>query len=344
MIIDFIYIQFMVEFGANGVSEYRICSDKYDVEREAEKIIKSKTKKGYQEIKLVSASVGSDLGKAKVENNSVSLDTLAKLGVKIEEDTESKLHKEVQDLVRTWFGATQQFVDLNLDTNKCALGQLSLDQINKAKDILNEARTIVHKKKPDTSELNKLTSSYYSNIPHVLPHRISADILRFDSDERIDKAFDILDVFSSAKDVQGIIAKKNAIDSQYNTLNAKLDYVDPSDPVWKWVDAMLHGTKASNHGFLGNLKTHKVFKVARTNEDKYFYENAERIAKECGTFNPSKTYAKLVKERPDVPKELRSLYEKANIAPGWHGTRRANMVGITSKGLLIRPSGVVHAR
>jgi poly [ADP-ribose] polymerase len=54
-------------------------------------------------------------------------------------------------------------------------------------------------------------------------------------------------------------------------------------------------------------------------------------------------YAKFVKERPDVPKELQKLYKEANICPGWHGTRRANMVGITTKGLLIRPSGVVHA-
>jgi hypothetical protein len=51
----------------------------------------------------------------------------------------------------------------------------------------------------------------------------------------------------------------------------------------------------------------------------------------------------LVKERPDVPKELQGIYQKANILPGWHGTRRANMIGITTKGLLIRPSGVAHA-
>jgi hypothetical protein len=95
---------------------------------------------------------------------------------------------------------------------------------------------------------------------------------------------------------------------------------------------MLHETRASNHSFLGKLKTHKVFKVARKKEDVHFLETAEKIVKECGKSTPSDVYAKLVKERPDVPKEMRDLYKHANILPGWHGTRRANMIGITTKG------------
>lgn len=328
--------------GVNGVKEYRVYADASTAEKEAEKIIKSKIKKGYQEVKLISASVGSEIGKLKVEN-SVSIEALKKVGVEVKESNSSKLSAEVQDLVRSWFGVTQEFIDLNLDTAKCPLGQLSLDQIAKAKEILENARTIVHSKKPDVQELNKLTSSYYSNIPHVLGHRINVDSLRFDNDIKIDKAFDVLDIFSDAKNVQTVISKKTAIDSQYNTLKADIDYVDPSDPTWKWIDAMLHETKASNHSFLGKLKTHKIFRVSRNGEYDNFLVNAERIAKECGKSNPANVYAKLVKSRPDIPKDLKDLYEKANILPGWHGTRRANMIGITTKGLLIRPSGVIHA-
>jgi poly [ADP-ribose] polymerase len=269
-----------------------------------------------------------------------------KAGVKVEEEDESssKLHPEVKDLVRTWFGVTQEFIELNLDTKKCPLGQLSLDQITKGKDILEEARKIVHKTKPDVAELNSLTNQYYSNIPHNFGYaRINADVLRLDADDKIDKAFDILDVFNDAKNVQSVISKKSAVDSQYATLNADLEYVDPLDPTWKWLDTMLHETRASNHSFLGKLKTHKVYRVKRGGEDKNFLKNAEEIAKECGKHHPSDVYARLVKNRPDVPKELQELYKQANISPGWHGTRRANMIGITTKGLLIRPSGVTHA-
>lgn len=330
--------------GASGAKEYRACSDSYQAEREAESIIKSKNKKGYVEVKLAKADIGSAQGQAKVDAT-VSVEQLKKAGVKIQEEpaAASKLHPEVQDLVRTWFGVTQEFVELNLDTKKCPLGQLGLDQIDKAKQILDEARNIVAMKKPDIQELNKLTSAYYSNIPHVLPHRINADMLRFDDNPKIDKALDILDVFADAKNVQAVISKKSAVDSQYATLKAELEWIDPQDPTWKWIDKMVHDTRAHNHSGLGKLKVHKIFRVRRNSEDKNFIENAQRIAKECGKFDPSETYARLVKERPDVPKALEEIYKRANVGPGWHGTRRANMIGITTKGLLIRPSGVAHA-
>jgi poly [ADP-ribose] polymerase len=330
--------------GASGAKEYRVCSSQAQAESEAQSIIKSKTKKGYVEVKLAKADVGSAVGQAKVDN-SVSVEALKKMGAKVVEEPAavSKLHPEVQELVRSWFGATQEFVELNLDTKKCPLGQLALSQIDLAKQILDEARQQVHAKKPDTQELNKLTSQYYANIPHVLPHRINADLLRFDDDAKIDKALDILDVFADAKNVQAVISRKSAVDSQYATLNAELEFVDPLDPTWKWIDKMVHETRAHNHSGLGKIKVHKIFRLKRNSEDKNFLTNAQRIAKECGKFQPSETYARLVKERPDVPKALDEIYKKANVAPGWHGTRRANMVGITTKGLLIRPSGVVHA-
>jgi poly [ADP-ribose] polymerase len=331
--------------GASGAKEYRVCDSQAQAEKEALAIIKSKTKKGYVEVKLAKADIGSEAGRAKVDN-SVSVEALKKMGATVVEEPAavSKLHVEVQNLVRTWFGVTQEFVELNLDTKKCPLGQLALSQIDLAKQILTEARTHVHsKKKPDIQELNKLTSQYYSNIPHVLPHRINADLLRFDDDAKIDKALDILDVFADAKNVQAVISRKSAVDSQYATLNAELEFIDPTSPTFKWIDNLLHGTRASNHSSLGKLKTHRVFRVARNGEEKTWMTTAEKIAKECGKYSPSEVYAKYLEKREDVPKALQTLYKTANILPGWHGTRRANMIGITTKGLLIRPSGVAHA-
>lgn len=331
--------------GGTAAKEYRVCTGQSHAETEADKIIKAKTKKGYVEVKLAKADVGSEVGKAKVEASKVSVDDLAKIGIKIaDEDKSSKLHPEVKGLVRTWFGVTAEFVELNLDTKKCPLGQLSVDQITKGKDFLEEARKIVHTTKPDVTELNRLTNLYYSNIPHNFGYaKINADVLRLDDDKKIDKAFDILDVFGDAKNIQSVMSTKSAVDSQYATLNAEMEWVDPTDPTWKWVDAMLNGTRAHNHSGLGNLKTHKIFRVKRNKEQDNFIAAAEKIAKECGKHNPSEVYVKYVKTRPDVPKALQEIYSKANVCPGWHGTRRANMIGITTKGLLIRPSGVIHA-
>lgn len=331
--------------GGTAAKEYRSCDSQTQAETEGEKIIKSKLKKGYVEVKLAKSDIGSEVGKTKVDST-VSVDTLKRLGASVTEKDESasKLHPQVQALVRTWFGVTQEFVELNLDTKKCPLGQLSADQLDLARQILDQARLQVSAKKPDVPELNKLTNQYYSNIPHNFGYRrLDADALRLDNNDKIDKAFDILDVFADAKNVQAVISKKSAVDSQYATLKADLEFVDPSSPTFKWIDAMLHGTRASNHGSLGKLKTHKIFQVNRHGEDTNWLETAEEIAKKCGKFVPSDVYAKLVAQREDVPKELVSLYKNANILPGWHGTRRANMIGITTKGLLIRPSGVAHA-
>lgn len=332
--------------GGTLAKEFRECASQAQAENEAEKIVKSKTKKGYVEVKLLKADLGSVAGQAKVETNKVTVEQLTKAGIKVTEapETASKLHPQVRDLVRTWFGITADFVELNLDTKKSPLGQLAFDQITKGRDILEECRKLAQAKKRDLKELNKLSNQYYSNIPFNFGYtKIDADTLRLDDDTKIDKAFDVLDVLADAKEVQSVISKKSAVDDQYSTLNAELDYLDPSDPVWKWIDTMLHQTRATNHSYLGKLKTHKIFKVARKKEDRHFLDTAEAIAKECGKSTPSDVYANLVRERPDVPKEMRDLYKNANILPGWHGTRRANMIGITTKGLLIRPSGVVHA-
>lgn len=331
--------------GGTAAKEYRSCDTQSQAEAEGEKIIKSKLKKGYVEVKLAKSDVGSEVGKTKVDA-SVSVEALKRLGATVTEkdETASKLAPQVQDLVRTWFGVTQEFIELNLDTKKCPLGQLSADQLDVARTILDQARNQVSAKKPDVPEINKLTNQYYSNIPHNFGYRkLDADALRLDSNDKIDKAFDILDVFADAKNVQAVISKKSAVDAQYATLKADLSFVDPSSATFKWIDAMLHGTRAGNHGSLGKLKTHKVFQVNRHDEEKHWLETAEEIAKKCGKFVPSDVYAKLLSQREDVPKELVSLYKNANILPGWHGTRRANMIGITTKGLLIRPSGVAHA-
>jgi predicted DNA-binding WGR domain protein len=99
----------------NPAKEYRSCYNQAEAENEAEKIVKSKTKKGYVEVKLAKADVGSDVGKSKIDQT-VSVESLKKMGAKVVEEPAvvSKLHTNVQDLIRTWFGVTQEFKALRL--------------------------------------------------------------------------------------------------------------------------------------------------------------------------------------------------------------------------------------
>src|SRR5277367_3529720 len=95
----YLYTQYGRVGASNPAKEYRECVSQAEAESEANSIIKSKTKKGYVEVKLAKADVGSDAGKSKVDS-SVSVEALKKLGATVVEKdaTPSNLHPQVQDL------------------------------------------------------------------------------------------------------------------------------------------------------------------------------------------------------------------------------------------------------
>ena len=89
--------------GGAGVNEYRECSSLAEAEKECEKIVKSKNKKGYVEVLLKKANIGSNAGKSiEIVDEKVSVNELNKAGVKVKGKTNnsSTLHVEVQNLVK----------------------------------------------------------------------------------------------------------------------------------------------------------------------------------------------------------------------------------------------------
>jgi len=58
------------------------------------------------------------------------------------------------------------------------------------------------------------------------------------------------------------------------------------------------------------------------------------LAKNPSQWGPTK--------RLDMDKDIQEEYNKANVWLCWHGTRSANVVGITKRGLMIRPAGAIH--
>jgi predicted DNA-binding WGR domain protein len=333
---------------SNPAKEYRRCADQIEAEKEADKIIKSKTKKGYVEVVLAKADVGSEVGKAKISTSSVSEETAKKLGFEIKEENKSSLHPAVQSVVKSWFGSIEQFVIDTLDTSKCALGQLSLDQINKGRELLLEARKLVAAGGKDISELNNLSSKYYSNIPMNFGfRRLDADQLRFDNDAKLDTAFDILDTLENAKGAEKILTKKNAIDEQYKSLKTEMIWIDPTDPVYQWIDLMFHKTRAANHHFLGKMKIHNIFKLVRNNEYEQYMATIDNLAARSQISQIREDLPSLIKpiwnKRVREDKHYESLYDKVNVLPLFHGTRTPNFPKILSSQLLMRKPGFTVA-
>ena len=302
----------------NGIGDISCIQKEYD------KLLQSKRKKGYKDIDVAQRTFGSEeakkITKAVIFNN-----------IPVMASPASNLHSETERLISVLFGSTNQFV---AETLKCPLGQLSNRQIDDGRSILNEAKVTT-----DTDRIVQLTNDFYSLIPHNLGSGARGQMshLLLDTKDKINaKEYD-LDTLLDAKSIG--VSLNGSVFDQYKSLDASLDYVDKSTSVFGWINELVHKTKASNHRYLGNVKVLHVWKLNRNNEKFVFDKTATRIAKECGKQVVPPQMGYLVKERPDDYDK--DLFSKANVIPLFHGTRTQNITGIIKNGFLIRPSGVV---
>ena len=307
-------------------------------------IIKSKTQRKnepYVKIDLAKRDVGSTSAKKIVK--AITGGTAAKPAPA----AKSKLDREVQRVVGDFFRATASFIETNL---QCPLGQLSREQIDSGRDVLDQAKLLVNAGQQVTgktkAKLDELTSRFYSLIPHNFGFKkLDASKLLLSDLVRIAQKEADLDVFLDAKNAATAMAAGAEIDVKYKTLKAELSVIDRKDPIFKWLDKLVHATRAKNHKFLGKIAIKSILRVSREQEGdptgSVFLDNAKRIARECGKY--SAPHVKKVDDRPDVNAALAKLYQQANVWPVFHGTRNANMTGIITRGLLIRPAGAVHA-
>lgn len=318
--------------GNSGVTEYRYYPNETSCLSDFESLVSKKRdrkKDPYREVDLAITSVGSEGAKAI---------TKPMTGITTGNQPKSTLHAEVQRLVKRWFGDTGHFVEMNL---KCPLGQLSVEQINKGRAVLDECRTrATTKLTTGDKEWDNLTSQFYSLIPHVLPHKIDISMLRLSTIDRIMEKSQTLDTFLDAKNVSSVLGKGTSVDLQYDKLNAKLEWIDPQDPTRVWIENLVHETRAKNHTNLGKIKIFNIFKLNRNGETNYFNESLNKIANDVNGRGEKPRFTTV--ERPDLEKDEKCVFTRANVWPLWHGTRPSSMVGIITRGLLIRPSGVVY--
>lgn len=347
--------------GGHQTNEWRYYQDVDSAEREFEALIKSKKKKGYGEVDVAIRAHGSE--DAKKITKAVQLKNVD--GLPDSNKKKSSLHFETQRLVGYLMGATNQFV---IQTLKCPLGQLTNAQIDKGREALNEARKIlvsagagqngkmsVSLDKKDESLVTDLTNEFYRLIPHNLGQGARGQMteLLLDDLDKIIKKEDDLDTLLDAKSVGAVLKADSAVDDQYATLNADFRFIEHSDPVFNFLVNYFLKSAVRGHGYSFSgpkaTKIKNIWEVKRKEED-YFLENASRIAKECGKHVFAKEAGDITKDahqwepkkRPDLTTDLCRLYNEANTWLCWHGTRGANVVGITKRGLMIRPSGAIH--
>jgi hypothetical protein len=221
--------------GGHQTKDWRHYNSRFAAEKDFDSIIKSKKKKGYVEVDVAQRSLGSE--EAKSITKPIVLNNTDHLLVK-----KSSLHQETQRLISTLMGATNQFV---VQTLKCPLGQLSNQQIDLGRDILNKAKIVIGAKKPDQSELLSLTNQFYSTIPHNLGSGARGKMVELIIDDlnKTAKLEDELDTLIDAKAISVVLATGSNVDDQYNSLSTDFVYVEKSSDVFGWLDKMIQETR-----------------------------------------------------------------------------------------------------
>jgi len=347
-----IFTQYGPTGTSNPTNDWRYFdADRTGAEKEFERLVKSKVKKGYQEIDVAQRAHGSE--EAKKQTKAVQLKNAKDL---TKSAAVSKLDAGQKAIVSLFFNAQDEFV---AQTLKCPLGQLTNAQIDKGRDSLNEAKDIVNKNKvltPDVvNAIDSLTNIFYGLIPHNLGSGARGQMthLRLDTLDKIVSKEEDLDTLLDAKQVNAVLKKDSSVDAKYNSLNCDFEMIDSNDPLFKFLSDYFAQTKVRGHGYDRERVT-KIWKMKRKDAKEHaFMSNAERIAGErkdgkhtfataANRLSGGKSKLWVPGKRPDLDRTQRALYNRANIWLSWHGTRSANLVGITRRGLLVRPTGAVH--
>ena len=337
--------------GSVQKQEWRHFADEAAARKEYEKILKSKRKKGYKDIDVAQRTLGSS--EAKQITKAVQL----KNAEHLEKKVKSKLDAGQKRLVEIFFGSQAHFVATTL---KCPLGQLTNKQIDDGRECLDKAKKIVNTASNKTRSLTKkekesiadLTNEFYALIPHNLGAGARGQLthLLLDDLTKIMQKEDDLDTLLDAKVVGAQLSADAGLDAKYNTLNADIKLIDAHSDLFRFISNYFDNTKVGHHGYR-SARVKNIWSMHRKDgEVDYFTANAERIAKACGrhtfvseTKRLSRSAENLVpNKRPDLDKASVALYNKSNVWLCWHGTRSANLAGITTRGLLVRPSGAIH--
>lgn len=220
----------------------------------------------------------------------------------------STLHPRVQNFMNLIFdqdmfkGAMASF---DIDVKKMPLGQLSMVQVNRGFDVLEQLRAAIKSKK--SAKIMEYTSRFYTVIPHAfgrnVPPLINTIELADKKQEMLNVLSDIELAMSLAKDEQkpqkAVKLSPHPADENYKKLNAELELVAPGSEEHDLLLRYLNETAASHN----KPKVLDIFRLDRNGEAARFKAH------------DALTHRKLL----------------------WHGTNVAVVAAICKSGLRIMP-------
>lgn len=222
----------------------------------------------------------------------------------VKASSNGKIHPLVEDFIKAIFDCTTEQLKSEIKT---PLGKLSQEQIDKGIKVLDEIRTIVQPVKgvqntvtlKDPSHpIVKLSSQYYSLIPHHFGSRIDWNYVALNSVEKLDKEKELIQLMQDVVDVQHTLDESTY--NKFKALNMELEPLEDQAQIQR-LTKYIEESKSQHH--YGAFKKLKKFWTIKLGAD-------------FGRFNPNK-------------------FEESEL---FHGTRTSNLVGIAKHGLLIAPA------
>lgn len=187
---------------------------------------------------------------------------------------------------------------------KTPLGVLTIEQIQKGEDCLNQILTELKKKNPNQSVLENLSSEFFTMIPHHLGRSqaaIKASIIR--SEEQYTQKMELMqlmkDMVAVSGGKQGNVLIDPNVEAKYKALGCEIRYIDKDGKEYKEACDYIK-KNLTNYSYGGQMPNiQNVFEVIRKDERKAF------------------------------------LNKIGNEKLMFHGSRIANWVGILTRGILM---------
>eukprot|EP00854_Cymbomonas_tetramitiformis_P007985 gene7985-9492_t len=283
--------------------------------------------------------------------------------------TKSKLSKDVQDLLKLIFSEAKQQLTNTLDVKitsnglETPLGVLSIAQVEVGEGIVEQALAYIKGKgKKDKSKIQTISSQFYTNIPHksgrsAPPLLDNLDIVK-EKAELCELMRDMVEVaIRSAAGKSQNALHSNDLDSQYDTLQCKVDIVKPNSREHADILKEIKESQERSHGGNG-VKTEAIGlrgDWARPGGFERRISDGQRDASGSdmgtdwnlilGAILEAHLHTCSGKVKRVFRLRREEEYERYQPAIGnetylYHGSRMSNWVGLLSRGILL-PKTVV---
>lgn len=280
-----------------------------------EEVLRQKTsaRKGYKPIDMAQDKIGSFEARKIVV---LDVDT-DKVKVNGEQKKKAKISNEVQLLVTQIYDEAGRAVSNQLSGSLQAsadnpLGTLTKSQIAKGSNILEDIRKRLNKNSlllnSMDSDLIDLTNEYFTQIPQNFGRYPKIEDVILNDFARITFQDDLLELLGDVQGTADGFKAGDDIQAKYDAIGCKITLLSSGSKKYKQIVDYIHRTESHHHSVSVDIRS--IFKIDIKGCKSRFENKCSQMA-------------------------------RANVKELFHGSRNANILGILSHGLLMRPPGVV---